>query len=177
MIAIDSIKDELVFKFPQSSDEVSAETLVELTKNYTLGKGKVLLCLVGTYNLFALRTAIRGSKDVNASVNPIIAKVGKDVAESFGYKVGDVAIIALSDVERGIHANVSCGASYSNLQRLIKNIKELGDAILNNEVVDENENPVSNICALSFKIVNAYDIAATVGKGEKVDSFLEPINK
>lgn len=173
MITINSEKDKTIFSFPQSIDEVSAESLVELTKHFTIGKGKVLLCLVGSYNLFAVRTAIKGAKDVNASVTPIIAKMNPDVEKDFGYKIGDVAIIAPFDVERGIHAMVSCGASYSNLQRLISTNRDLSDAIINNEVIDEHDNVVKDICALSFKIVNAYDVAATVSKGDKKDAYIE----
>lgn len=177
MIKINCVKENLVFKFPQDASEISSETLVELTKNYTLGKGKVLLCLIGSYNLFALRTAIKGSKDVDTVVNPIIAKVGDDVTASFDFHVGSTAIIAPSDVERGIHVDVNCGASYSNLRRLIKTYNDFGAAIINNEIVDEDDNPVTEIYALSFKIVNAYDIAATISAGDKNDIFVEPIQK
>lgn len=173
MITIKSEKDNAIFSFPQSIDEVSAESLVELTKHFTLGKGKILLCLVGSYNLFAVRTAIKGAKDVNASVTPIVAKMNSDVEKDFGFKVGDVAVIAPSDVERGIHAMVSCGASYSNLQRLISTDKEFSSAIINNEVIDDKNNSIKDICAISFKIVNAYDIAATVSKGSKEDAYTE----
>lgn len=175
MITIDSQEEKLIFKFPQSEKEVTAENLVELTKNYTLGKGKILLCLVGTYNLFALRTAIRGSKDVNVIVTPLIAKISEDVQESFNFKVGDVAIVAPSDVERGIHVDVTCGASYTNLQKLVKTHKEFADAIINNDVIDEHGSSVTDICALSFKILNAYDIAATISTGSKEDAFIESI--
>ena len=175
MIPINLPEEHICFKFPQSSEEISKEVLVELTKHFTLGKGKVLICLVGTYNLFAVRTAIRGSKEITASVNPIIAKISDDVKSSFGFNVGDTALIAPSDVERGIHANVSCGASYSNLQRIIKNYMSVANKIMDNSIKDENGKDVTDICALSFKIVNAYDIAATITKGDKVDYFASAI--
>mgnify|MGYP004632037831 FL=1 len=172
MIPINLPEENVCFNFPQSSEEISKESLIELTKHFTLGKSRVLLCLVGTYNLFAVRTAIRGSKEITASVNPIIAKISDDIKDTFGFNVGDVALVAPSDVERGIHANVSCGASYSNLQRIIKKYKSVTDKIIDNSIKDENGNDVTDICALSFKIVNAYDIAAAITKGEKSDAFV-----
>lgn len=175
MIPINLPEENVCFKFPQSSEEISKESLIELTKHFTLGRSKVLLCLVGTYNLFAVRTAIRGSKEITASVNPIIAKISDDIKDSFGFNVGDVALVAPSDVERGIHANVSCGASYSNLQRIIKKYKSVADKIIDNSIKDENGKDVTDICALSFKIVNAFDIAAAISKGEKTDAFVSTI--
>lgn len=173
MVKIYDSTKKLMFSFPKGYDEVTAEQLKELTSHVNLPKNKVLLCLIGRYKLFDVASSVKGKKEPDVAVVSLIAKADGNWMTDCGFKIGDSAVINSSELERGSHLYINSGASYDALCKLLIKDEEFRIAAMQSKVVDSEDNPVSYIYCLEFKIVNQYDIVGSISLDAKLTDPFE----
>lgn len=161
------------FSFPSNYDEITKEVLIDLTSHVNIPKNKAILCLIGNNALFEVASSIKGKKNTNTSVIPLIAKGNEEWLKETGFHIGDSAVINNSDLERGTHLHINSGCSYDALCRLFVSDEKLRTDAVRSQVVDTEGNPINYLYTIEFKIVNTYDISASVSLDSELKDIFE----
>lgn len=173
-----TIKDEAskrMLTFPSNFDEVSAEVLKKLTNHLIIPANKVVLCLVNNIKTSDLALSVKGNKPPQCTTLSLIAKAGDKFLADNGYHVGDMAIIADSDLERGQHITINSGASFGAISSfLVRNENSRMKMIHHNFTDDATGEVIEYICTLSFKIIDSFQLVGAVTMDSHLDDPFKP---
>lgn len=183
MLTIKSNALKKGIKFPTSVDEITAESLNEITAGIKLPKHYAIIAICFRTKIFDFVTLMKNPKNTDVYVIPIMAKISDEDAETINTKVGDKLIIDRSTIERGVHINIPTIISSNNARNFFTSDQELSKAILTKKTtgydVDiETIEPIvqgisPSIFVIEFKIVPINDISASIPINNKiVDPFI-----
>lgn len=160
-------------KFPTRFDEFTPKALEALSKPISLGDNKVALALVKSCKLstYAFRVDNNGKligKSANeVAVIPFIAKT----SDASKFNVGDVAVIAVSELERANHINSTIEPAEISLLSVFANCPEFRNDVINKkEILDDAGNKIEEVLVVSMVIVPEFNIAASIPLHYEVES-------
>lgn len=163
MFTIENVNGNI--KFPTSYDEFTPEVLKALTEPIILGDNKVAIALVKACKLsaYAFRVSndgkLIGKSSNEISVIPFIAKVN----ETSRFKIGDTAVIAVSEIERANHINSVIEPAEITLLSTFANCPEFRNDVINKKaILDDAGNEIDEVLVLSMIVVPEFNIAASI---------------
>lgn len=170
MITIKSKSRNYGINIPNSADEITGKTLLDLTSNISVPAYHVIIALRYRITLFELCMQGRNKgRKQSVSVVPLFVKgnFGKDEKLSFPCEAGDRILIDGSDIERGTHLRVNTVITPDNITNYIISDEELNKASINHSLTGKQDD---TIFCLEFKIVPVSSLRGSID-GENHDPF------
>lgn len=143
--------------FPESEQEISAETLAHLVSDIKLPKYYAIVALCFKTKLFDFAASTSNKSDGNLQIVPRLAAYNTDDKFDIKGNIGDKVVITRTSIERSVHINIPTMISSDNASKYLSEHKELLKSILNTS----HEYSDRKIVVLQFKIVPIGDISAT----------------
>lgn len=158
----------LEFNFPSTFDEITKEVLIKLTSHVRIPANKVIVCIIGNYDLFELATSIKGKKSADVSVVPLIAKADTKWLTDNGFDLGDMIVTTDSGIQNSVHLHINSGASYNSLISMLSN-EEMRMAAVGRRLKDSDGNSIERINCIEFKVMNTFDIVGAISMESTLD--------
>ena len=133
MITLKSEKLYYGINLPTDLNEVSKEVLTQITANINLPKYYCIVAICKRVNLSHLILAAGGNKKYSAmkvAVVPILAKINDEDGELIKAEVGKKVVIAASELERGDHLYLNCGATDNLVNKYINEDENLRKGLM-----------------------------------------------